>query len=121
MVERRGLGMETYKSLPRKYNLPLPIYSFTKPFLGLTFFRTIKDLPALTDEKLFNQLSDEEKIGVEYIFTLQQISKKEYSKHFNFNNRKSERHLKHFSEIGILSRKGAGPSTIYMLNRKITY
>jgi Predicted transcriptional regulator containing an HTH domain and an uncharacterized domain shared with the mammalian protein Schlafen len=121
MVERRGLGMETYKSLPRKYNLPLPIYSFTKPFLELTFFRTIKDIPALTDEKIFNQLSDEEKIGVEYIFTLQQISKIEYSEHFNFNNRKSERHLKHLSEIGILSRKGAGPSTIYMLNRKITY
>ncbi|MHB1252923.1 MAG: ATP-binding protein [Candidatus Humimicrobiaceae bacterium] len=121
MVEKRGLGMETYKYLPDRYNLPLPLYSFPKPFLDLIFFRTTKDIPVLTDEKISNQLNDEEKIGVEYIFTLQQISKIEYSEHFNFNNRKSERHLKHFSEIGILSRKGAGPSTIYMLNRKITY
>lgn len=121
MVERRGLGMETYKSLSAKYNLPLPLYSFSKPFLNLIFFRTIKDIPVLTDEKISNQLKDEEKMGIEYIFTLQQINKKEYSKQFNFNDRKSERHLKHFSELGILNRKGAGPSTIYIINRKISY
>jgi len=121
MVERRGLGMETCKFLSAKYNLPLPLYSFSKPFLDLVFFRTTKDIPALTDEKISNQLNDEEKIGVEYIFTLQQISKKEYSKKFNFNDRKSERHLKHFSELGILSRKGAGPTTVYIINRNISY
>jgi len=120
MVERRGLGMETCKLLPDKYNLPLPLYSFREPFLDLVFYRTSKDILALTDKNILNQLNDDEKRGVEYIFTLQQVSKKDYAQHFNFNSRKAERHLKHFTELGIVRRKGAGPSTIYVINRKLT-
>lgn len=120
VVERRGLGMETYKSLPNKYNLPFPLYSFREPFLDLVFYRTSKDIPALTDKNIFNQLNDDEKRGVEYIFTLLQVSKKDYAQHFNFNSRKAERHLKHFTELGIVRRQGSGPSTIYVINRKFT-
>jgi ATP-dependent DNA helicase RecG len=120
MVERRGLGMETYKSLPNKYNLPFPLYSFMEPFLDLVFYRTSKDIPALTDKNIFNQLNNDEKRGVEYIFTMLQVSKKDYAQHFNFNSRKAERHLKHFTELGIVRRQGSGPSTIYVINRKFT-
>jgi len=120
MVERRGLGMETYKSFPDKYDLPLPLYSFREPFLDLVFYRTSKDIPALTDKNILNQLNDDEKRGVEYIFNLQQVSKKGYTQHFSFNSRKAERHLKHFTELGIVRRQGAGPSTTYVINRKLT-
>lgn len=120
MVERRGLGMETYKSLPNKYNLPFPLYSFREPFLDLVFYRTSKDIPALTDKNISTQLNNDEKRGVEYIFTLPQVSKKDYAQHFNFNSRKAERHLKHFTELGIVRQQGSGPSTIYVINRKFT-
>ena len=121
MVERRGLGMKTYKSLPAKYNLPLPHYSFREPFLDLVFYRTGKDIPVLRDKNILNQLNKDEKRGVEYIFTLQQVSKKDYAQHFDFDNRKAERHLKHFTELGIVRRQGVGPSTIYKVNREFTH
>ena len=121
IVEGRGLGMETYKSFPDKYNLPLPLYSFFREsFLDLVFYRTSKDIPALTDKNIFKQLNNDEKCGVEYISTLLHVGKKDYAQHFNFNSRKAERHLKHFTELGIVKRQGSGPSTIYVINRKFT-
>ena len=118
MVERRGLGMRTCKSMPGKYNLPLPQYSFKKPYLNLTFYRSRRDIPVLRDKNFLNQLNKDEKQGVEYLFTLKQVSKKVYAEHFNFDNRKAERHLKHFADLRIVKRQGAGPSTIYIVNRE---
>lgn len=78
----------------------------------------LEDPDPAVDRKGIKYLQDS---GIEvYMFDrdLQQIIEKE---NHDFNNRKSERHLKHFTELGILRREGAGPSTIYIVNRKIKF
>ncbi|PJB27268.1 hypothetical protein CO111_06185 [Candidatus Desantisbacteria bacterium CG_4_9_14_3_um_filter_50_7] len=121
LVEGRGLGMNTYRSLPQEYNIPFPYFSFKEPFLDLIFYRSSKDIPPLTDKKILDQLNSDEIRGVEHVFIVWQISKNDYAEHFNYNNRKAERHLEHFHKLGIINMLGAGPSTVYMANRAFPF
>ena len=41
------------------------------------------------------------------------VSKAEYMKYMKVSQRTAERHLKHLSDFGIITRTGAGPSTRY--------
>jgi ATP-dependent DNA helicase RecG len=115
-VEERGLGMQTLKSLPEKYNLPLPEYSYDEPFLVLTFPRSRESVPAVSGIKAIKELNDKEIIGYEFIKPKEKITKREYADHFDYSDRQAERHLKRFKELGLIEKKGAGPSTYYQIS-----
>lgn len=112
-AEERGIGMKTLKSLPEKFNLPLPQYSFEDPFLVLTFPRSFEVVKSVSGNEALGELNDEELRGYEFIRMESEITKKEYAKHFKYSDRQAERHLKKFTELGLIERKGAGPSTYY--------
>jgi ATP-dependent DNA helicase RecG len=114
-AEERGIGMRTLKSLPEKYNLPLPQYSYEEPFLTLTFPRSFYSIKKVSGIEQLNELNDEELKGYEFICPKNKITKREYANHFDYSDRQAERHLKRFTELGLIERKGAGPSTHYII------
>jgi len=118
MVEERGFGMETWKSLPEKYDLPLPKYTFESPYLTLTFYRSIKGIEHTVESSFFKKLNKDEKKGWLFLTSKMEIAKREYADHFGYNDRKVQRHLKRFIDLGLIVKVGAGPATKYKVIRK---
>lgn len=112
-AEERGIGMRTLKSLPEKYDLPLPQYSYEDPFLVLIFPRSFEAVKTVSGNEDLQELNDEELRGYEFIRTKDKITKKEYAEYFEYSDRQAERHLKKFKDLKLIKRKGAGPATYY--------
>jgi ATP-dependent DNA helicase RecG len=118
MAEERGIGMETWKSLPDKYNLPLPKYTFEDPYLVLTLYRSQKAVEQALSQEIIEALNKDELKGWLSLASKIETTKTEYAEQMGFDDRKAERHLKRFVELGVLERVGAGPSTKYRIVRK---
>ena len=112
-VEEKGFGMRALRSLNEKFNLPLPEYVMEEPFLTLTFPRSMEAVKKLPHHSKIAELTNEEVIGYEFIKLKESVSRKEYQKHFSFEDKKAERHLKKMVDLNLLARKGSGPSIHY--------
>lgn len=120
LMEETRVGMDTFKSLREKYNLPLPIISYKNPYLIVTFPRTADAVRAL-DEKL-NQLNDEELKGYEFVKAQRDVSKTEYANHFGFEEKKAYRHLSKMKKLGLLKDNGEStnsPNYRYVLSDEL--
>jgi ATP-dependent DNA helicase RecG len=115
LVEQRGLGFQTIKKLPVKYNLPLPVITFDNPYVVFTFPRTMNFLKEFTENDKLKELNTDELRGYEYIRLAKKITRKEYETQFGYDIKKAERHLKKMAELGLIKRKGAGPGVYYEL------
>ncbi|MBK8503438.1 MAG: hypothetical protein IPL46_15190 [Saprospiraceae bacterium] len=113
LVEQRGLGFQTIKELPTKYKLPLPLVTFEDPYLVFTFPRSGEGLRHISGGTPVSSLNNEELRGYDFVKLKGSLTRKEYEEHFGFERKKAERHLKTFVELGLVERKGAGPSTHY--------
>lgn len=118
MAEERGLGMETWKTLPEKYGLPLPKYAFEDPYLVLTLYRSEKGVEHALDPEVLEALNENEKAGWLFLASKTEITMREYANHMRFKDRKAQRHLKRFEEFGLLERVGAGRTTKYRILRR---
>ena len=118
MAEERGLGMETWKTLPEKYGLPLPKYAFEDPYLVLTLYRSEKGVEHALDPEVLEALNEDEKAGWLFLASKTEITMREYADHMRFNYRKAQRHLKRFEKSGLLERIGAGRTTKYRILRR---
>ncbi len=116
LVEQRGLGFQTIKDLPLKYNLPLPITSFQDPYLIFHFPRNKKSARIVSENKQFKELNDEEIIGLDFIKLKGRLKRNDYETFFKYDRKKAERHLSHMVSLGLITRKGNGPSTFYEYN-----
>lgn len=112
-AEERGIGMKTLRSMPEKYNLPLPEYSYEEPFLVLTFPRSKEYFENLFDEEILDELNDEETEGLIYVRDQGNVSKSEYADHFGYGNKKAQRHLAKMRELDLIELKGKGPASRY--------
>jgi ATP-dependent DNA helicase RecG len=112
-MEETGFGMRTFKEMTEKYRLPLPEYTFTDPFLKLTFPRSIASAKRISTNPALAKLNEEELLGYDYIKSKGRTTRKEYQEHFKFDGKKAERHLKKFFDLDLVNRKGSGPSTYY--------
>jgi ATP-dependent DNA helicase RecG len=102
LVEQRGLGFNTIKELPTKYNLPLPVILFEEPYLIFKFPRSFDIVKQITNIPAIKELNNDELRGYEWIKIKGEVSKKEYAKHFNFNDKKAQRHLVKMMKLGLL-------------------
>lgn len=109
-VEERGMGMDEMNSLPANYRLPLPLITWEDPFLTITLPRSQEFMGSLIPKELMSQLNEEEKTGLFYIRDKRTISKPDYAHHFYFNDKKAQRHLSKFVELGLVTATGSGPS-----------
>lgn len=118
LAEERGFGMETFRSLPEKVGLPLPKYSFRDPYLVLTLYRSSQSAVQVLEPRVKNALKKDERAGWEYLASRITSTKTEYAKHLGFDDRKAQRHLKRFVELGLIRRIGRGPATQYRVERR---
>jgi ATP-dependent DNA helicase RecG len=109
-VEERGMGMDEMNSLPANYQLPRPSVTWEDPFLTITLPRSQEFMGSLIPKELLSQLNEEEKTGLFYIRDKRTTSKPDYAHHFYFNDKKAQRHLSKFVELGLVTATGSGPS-----------
>lgn len=112
-VEERGLGMEEMGSLPENYKLPRPTVTWDEPYLSISFPRSRAFMGSLVEKNVLDQLNQEERDGLFYIRDRRIVSKADYTHHFHFNEKKAQRHLSKFVDMGLAKATGNGPSRRY--------
>jgi pyrimidine deaminase RibD-like protein len=112
-MEERGIGMREMKSLPKDYNLPLPIITWDAPYITITFPRNQNYLESVIEPKVYSQLNEEERKGLMFIRELKEINKAQYRDHFGFNDKKAQRHLLKFKKLKLIKTLGQSTATKY--------
>jgi len=118
LAEERGLGLRTLKSLPEKYGLPIPQYVFEDPYLALTLYRSAAGAVRSLPGKIVSSLSKDEIEGWQFLASQTATTRTAYARYMKFEQRRAQRHLKHFVELGLLRRIGQGPATRYEVVRR---
>ena len=106
LVEQRGLGFETIKDLPSKYNLPLPIITYEDPYLVFSFPRTMQSMKNVSSDEALNKLNTEQLKGYEWLRSVEEASTREYSAHFNIGYKTAQRHLAKMKELNLIEDNG---------------
>lgn len=112
-MEETGVGMDTYRTMREKFDLPLPVITFQKSSLVVTFPRTLASMKLTSPNKYIEQLNQEELIGLEFIRANGTIKRIDYENKFGFDKKKAERQLNNLVQLGFIKRKGSGPGTFY--------
>jgi ATP-dependent DNA helicase RecG len=113
LAEERGLGMKTLKSLPQSLGLPVPKYSFHEPYLVLQLFSNAESVAAALEPSALHSLNDDEKKGWKYLTSRMVTTAPEYAEALGFDERKTQRQLKKFIDLGLLRRIGQGRASRY--------
>ncbi len=113
LVEQRGLGFQTIKDLPVKFNLPLPIVSYDAPYMVMTFPKSIDGARKVADSPDIAKLSDAQMRGYEWLKTVREVSTREYSVHFNIGYKTAQRHLSAMRELGLIRDNGEDVNSPY--------
>ncbi len=100
-MEESGIGMDTFRSLREKYNLPLPIIKYKKPTVIVTFPRTIEAVRFFGND-VIKKLTKEELEGFEWIKSRGEISAKDYTTKFGVTARTTSRHLGKMLELELI-------------------
>ncbi len=104
-MEETALGMDTYKSIREKYNLPLPLIDFDGLNVVVTFPRTIEAVKEVGG-KAIAELTDAQIKGYEWLKTFGEASTREYSAHFDIGYKTAQRHLVKMKELGLIGDNG---------------
>lgn len=115
LMEEAELGMETFRTMLDRYDLPLPEYSYQAPFLILTFRRSIAAVRNAEGNESLSGLNNEELAGFEWIRTVGDVNKKEYAEHFGFNEKKAQRHLSKMKKLDLVDSFGQSTALRYKL------
>jgi ATP-dependent DNA helicase RecG len=113
LMEEAELGMETFRGMHQKYNLPLPNYNYTAPYLSLTFSRSIEALKTLAGNEALRDINNEELNGLYWIKTQKQITASQYALHFGFTPKKAQRQLANLVDKGLVVLTGRGRAATY--------
>jgi ATP-dependent DNA helicase RecG len=92
-MEESALGMDTFKSLRDRYELPLPIIDYDGSNVVVTFPRIIDVVKEVLPNRGIETISDEELRGFEWIRTQGEIATKDYATYFGYTQRTASRHL----------------------------
>ena len=111
LMEESELGMETFRGMHEKYELPLPFYDYKAPYLSLTFSRSIEAAKSISGNEALGDLNKEELIGFEWVKSKGEVSKKEYANHFDFDEKKAYRHLSKFKKLKLVGDNGEPPKS----------
>ena len=118
LAEERGLGLKSMKSRAAEVGLPLPWYAWENPYLVLTLLRSADAAVKVLPRTVREGLNDDERKGWEFLTTKSSVTRKEYAEQLGFDDRKAQRHLKRFVELGLLHKVGASSSTEYEVRKR---
>lgn len=111
LMEESELGMETFRTMQEKHGLPLPEVEYNEPYLSVIFPRTIEAVRMVNSNVGVEDLTIDEINGYEWVKSKLSVSRKEYQDHFNIDERKANRHLKRFMELGLVGDNGESPKS----------
>lgn len=117
MAEEQGFGLTSLKKQAEKLGLPLPSYSMEGDSLVLTIYRSKAGAVAGLRPEVRENLNDDERKGWEFLTTKPSVTRREYVEQLGFDDRKAQRHLKRFVELGLLRKVGASSSTEYEVRK----
>ena len=117
LAEERGLGLKSMLKRAEQAALPLPRYSWDPPYLVLTLYRSAESVTRSLKPELLASLNDDQRAGWRFLATQPAISKADYVNAMGYDDRKAQRHLKQFVELGLLRRVGGGKATTYEVVR----
>jgi len=109
LVEHRGLGFQTIKSLPEKYGLPLPIVTFENPYMVFTFPRSNESLKDISVQNGISSLTEEELEGYNWIRSQKEVATRDYAIKMGYAQRTASRHLAKMLELGLVTTNDENP------------
>ena len=112
-AEERGFGMKTLKSVPETLGLPIPRYRFREPYLVLSIYTNADSITSGIDRSTIDSLNEEEREGWRFLNSRTTTTSAEYGAALGIDERKAQRHLKNFIELGLIRRLGKGRATRY--------
>jgi len=113
MAEERGLGLKSLKDRAEKLGLPLPKYAWEAPYIALTLFRNQEAAARTLKPGVLVSLTGSEQKGWQWLATKGNARSSQYAKAMQVEGRTARRHLNRFLELGLVRKKGTGPSTEY--------
>lgn len=120
LVEQRGLGFQTIKELPKKFDLPLPIVTYEAPYMVITFYRSNDAIRNFSDIEELKYLNKEELKGYQWIANNIEVSTREYANNFDYGYKKAQRHLAKMKQLSLIEDNGlAATSPNYKYKLKV--
>lgn len=117
-MEEARLGMDTFKELKEKYNLPSPIITYDAPYLTVIFPRSQEAFVEAIGLGGLDQLNKEELAGFQFIKRKGEISKQDYINEFGINDKKAQRHLKKMLDLRLIKTTGRTTAKRYYFEAK---
>lgn len=97
--------------------MPLPAFTMEGDSLELTTFRSLAAARTSIEKVLKEFLTSEAMQDWEWILTQEKFTASEYEKSQVISHSTALRNLKEYLSFGMLERRGAGPSTHYVVKR----
>jgi ATP-dependent DNA helicase RecG len=113
MMEETGYGMETFKSVPKEYNLPSPIIEYDNINIVLRLFLIESARKDAVELFIDENLDEQEAEYYRFIKDNGPISRKKFGDHFDLPSTTSKRILAKLVKLGTIQRKGASVNTRY--------
>ena len=113
LAEERGLGMETLRTVPKDLGLPVPQFTLREPYLVLHLFSNAEGVAAAVEPSALESLNQDEKAGWKYLTTQLISTAQAYAEELGYDERKTQRHLRKFMDLGMIRRLGKGRATHY--------
>ncbi|MBU0489290.1 MAG: hypothetical protein KKD31_15195 [Bacteroidetes bacterium] len=117
--EETGVGMDTYRTMREKFDLPLPVITYQKSNLIVTFPRTMEAFKKVSHHPNVAKLNDAQLKGYEWLKTVSEASTREYSSHFDIGYKTAQRHLAAMKDLGLIHDNGEdsnSPNYKYVVN-----
>ncbi|MCP4553408.1 MAG: hypothetical protein GY834_15510 [Bacteroidetes bacterium] len=111
LMEESRIGMDAFRSMREKYNLPLPIISYKQPNIVVTFPRNIEGVKE-SNEKL-KDLNEDLLHAYEFVKANKEVSRKEYEEYANISEGIARRRLATLREDDIIGDNGKDPGSKY--------
>lgn len=115
LAEQRGIGLRSMKSLSEK-GFPLPVIDLKGNVLEISFARNADALPNILVDNI-EGLSQQDKLGVQFIQSREEITVNDYAEEFKIANKTAQRRLSDLVDKGVIMKEGERRWTKYRIKK----
>jgi len=115
LAEQRGIGLRSMESLSDE-GFPLPVRNLIGNVLEIAFARTSDALPQIITDDVAN-LSNQDKLGIQYIQANEPITAGDYAEQFSITNKTAQRRLSDLVDKNLLIKVGERRWTKYRIQK----
>ena len=115
LAEQRGIGLRSMKSLSNK-GFPLPVIDLKGKVLEISFARNADALPNILVKNI-EGLSEQDKLGVQFIQSREEITVNDYAEEFKIEKKTAQRRLSDLVDKGVIAKEGERRWTKYRIKK----